>query len=255
MADTPRLYIFPHAGGAASSYVPFSKAFSTDIKRVAVQYPDIGSGPGRAAVPSMQAFADNIYRILMSAHASEAPSDALSRGPTAFFGHSMGALVAFEVARRFESQGNPISALFVSACSAPGLMKAEYSSDLSDDELVTFLADLSGADLKLLTDKDNTDLVDMMLPTLRGYYNAIAGYTCAAGATVSCPIYAFAGTDDGLARSENVAAWSAYTTSEFAVRVFAGDHFYFTEHLPEVARDVEMRFHEAALRRERGQRG
>ena len=53
---------------------------------------------------------------------------------------------------------------------------------------------------------------------------------------------------------ENMSAWSAHTTSEFAVRVFDGDHFYFTKHLPEVAQDVEMRFHEAALRRERGQR-
>jgi surfactin synthase thioesterase subunit len=252
MTNAPRLYIFPHAGGSATFYVPFSKAFSTGIKRVAVQYPDTQSGQGRTAVPNIQAFADNICRILSSAPDAQAPSEALSRGPIAFFGHSMGALVAFEVARRFESNGDPITALFVSACSAPGVMRDEYFSDLSDDELVTFLVDLSGTDPKVLDDKE---FVDMVLPALRGYYNAIAGYTCAAGATVSCPIYAFAGTDDGLARYENMSAWSAHTMSEFAVRVFDGDHFYFAKHLSEVAREIEMRFFEAALRRKRGERG
>ena len=163
----------------------------------------------------------------------------------------MGALVAFEVARRFESAGNPITALFVSASTAPGRMRDEYFRDLSDDELVKFLGDLSGADPKLL---DNKDFVDMILPALRGYYHAIAGYSCGAGATVSCPIYAFTGTDDGLAPYDNVSAWSAHTTSEFAVRVFPGDHFYFVNHLADVVQDVETRFSEAALWRKRGQR-
>lgn len=241
------MYIFPHAGGTASFYLPFSKAFSTDIKRIAVQYPDPQNRRGRTAVPSIQSSADNIYRMLISAPDFAAPS----QGPIAFFGHSMGALVAFEVARLFESNGDPVSALFVSACSAPGLMRDEYFSDLSDDEFATFLVERSGTDPAVLTNKE---FVDMVLPALRDYYNAIAGYTCAAGATVSCPIYAFAGTDDGLARHETVSAWSAHTTSEFAVRVFDGDHFYIARHLPEVAQDVEMRFHEAALRRERGER-
>ncbi len=241
--DVPTLYIFPHAGGAASFYVPFSKAFSTGIRRVAVQYPDTQRGRGDTAVPSIEAFADNIYRMLASAPAAE--------GPTAFFGHSMGALVAFEVARRFESQGDPISALFVSACGAPGRMRDEYVSDLSDEEFAAFLVELSGADPEILSDRE---LVGMALPALRGYYDAIAGYSCAPGAALSCPIHAFAGADDGLARCDSVSAWSAHTTSEFTARVFDGDHFYFAGHLPEVVRDVETRFHEAAPRRKRGQR-
>ena len=128
MTEAPRLYIFPHAGGSASFYVPFSKAFSTEMKRVAVQYPGAQGGHGQTAIPSIHELADNIYRILASAPESD--------GPVAFFGHSMGALVAFEVARRFESAGNPITALFVSACTAPARMRDEYFRDLSDDELV-----------------------------------------------------------------------------------------------------------------------
>ena len=242
MTEAQRLYIFPHAGGSASFYVPFAKAFSTDVKRVAVQYPGAHGGQAHTVIPSIEVIADNVYPMLASAP----PSD----GPVAFFGHSMGALVAFEVARRFESAGNPITALFVSACTAPARMRDEYFRDLSDDELVKFLVDLSGTDPKVL---NNKEFIDMLLPALRGYYHAIAGYDCAAAATVSCPIYAFAGTDDGLAPYDNVAAWSAHTASGFAVRALTGDHFYFSAHLLDVVADIETRFAEALLRK-RGQR-
>jgi surfactin synthase thioesterase subunit len=130
-------------------------------------------------------------------------------------------------------------------------MRDAYFRDLTDDELAEFLVDLSGTDPKVL---ENKEFVGMILPALRGYYRAIAGYACAAESTVSCPIYAFAGTDDGLAPYENVSAWSAHTTSEFALRVFPGNHFYFVEHLLDLVRDVETRFCEAAPRRKRGQR-
>jgi surfactin synthase thioesterase subunit len=223
----PRLYIFPHAGGSPSFYVPFAKEFSADIKRIAVQYP--GGQNGRTTVPSIAALAGTLYGVLARG----------SDGPVAFFGHSMGALVAFEVARQFESAGKPICALFVSSCAAPGRMRSEYFRDMSDDELVKFLVDLSGTDPKVL---ENKDFLEMILPPLRGYYNAIAGYTCDAQATVSCPIHAFVGTDDRLASRDSVSGWADHTTAGFTVRVFEGNHFYFAEHLVDVVTEVETKF-------------
>jgi surfactin synthase thioesterase subunit len=240
--NPPTVYIFPHAGGSANFYVPFAKAFSPETKRIALQYPGTQSGLGQTAIPTIASLADNAHRLLTSAHGD---------GPIAFFGHSMGALVAFEVARRFESAGRPIAALFVSASGAPSRMREAYFRDLSDDELVEFLVELSGTDPKVL---DNKEFVDMLLPSLRGYYSAIAGYTCAPAATVSCPIYAFTGTDDDLAPYDNVSGWSEHTTSEFALRVFPGGHFYLFDHLVDVVGDVETRFREAQAL-ERGQRG
>jgi len=230
MTEASTLYIFPHAGGSASFYVPFSRAFSTGVKRIAVQYPGIGDGADQTVVPSIEELAHTLYGILTRASASD--------GPIAFFGHSMGALVAFEVARCFESAGTPITALFVSSCAAPGRMKAEYFRDLPDDELVEFLIALSGTDPKVL---NNKEFVDMILPALRGYYNAIAGYACPDGARVSCPIHASVGTCDGLASQQNMTGWADHTTAEFTLRAFEGNHFYFADHLLDVVNDVQAK--------------
>ena len=90
----PTLYIFPHAGGSPAFYIPFAKAFSGDVKRIAVQYPGANGSP---VVPSIQALADTLYGILAKGRP----------GPLAFFGHSMGALVAFEVASPVRSGRQP----------------------------------------------------------------------------------------------------------------------------------------------------
>jgi len=229
--EAPSLYIFPHAGGSPSYYVPFSRAFSNGVRRIAVQYPGAQEGPSGPRVPSIHELADIIYRVLTRRAALNCP--------VAFFGHSMGALVAFEVIRRFESAGNLISALFVSGCSAPGHVKNEFFRDLSDDRVLKHVAELAGTNPKIL---DSKEFSDLFLPALRGYFGSIADYTCASGATVSCPIYAFVGTDDLLAPYENVSAWSDHTTSDFALRVFPGNHFYFSDHLLDVVGDVETRF-------------
>jgi surfactin synthase thioesterase subunit len=222
------LYIFPHAGGSAAAYVPFSRAFSTDIKRIAVQYP---GRPDRRDMPDMTsipALADDIYKMLAPTHGSDAR--------VAFFGHSMGGLVAFEVARKFESAGKPIAALFVSASAAPGLIGYEYIHESSDDELLKIVSEMTGTDSQFIGERFGAKI----LQTLRSY-GTITDYSCPPGTTLSCPIYAYAAADDALVNYESVLAWSNFTTSEFAVRVVAGEHFYITENVREVAQEVEHR--------------
>jgi surfactin synthase thioesterase subunit len=157
-----------------------------------------------------------------------------SDGKLAFFGHSMGALVAFDVARRFEAAGNPIATLFVSACAAPGRIGYDYIPE-SDRGLLNAVSAMTGANPEFL---DNEEFAAKILPTLRGL-KAIANYECPPDATVSCPIVAFLGDDDEVATYDKVEPWSQRTTSEFSVRVFTGHHFYLNDHLPELVGDVQ----------------
>ncbi len=209
-------------------YVPFSRAFSAELKRIAVQYPGRPDRHDVSTITSIPALADDIYKMLAPAAGSGAR--------IAFFGHSMGALMAFEVARRFESAGNPIAALFVSASAAPGRMNYDYFHQRSDDELLKMVTDLTGTAPGFLDEK----FVAAILPTLRSY-RAIVDYTCSADVKVSCPIYAYAGSDDGVVDYQSVPAWSERTTSEFSVRVFPGDHFYVTQNGRELADEVQSR--------------
>jgi surfactin synthase thioesterase subunit len=224
----PRLYIFPHAGGSATFYVPFAKAFSADIKRIAVQYPERPGGHGLTQLTSIPALADEIFTMM-------APS-AETHGQVAFFGHSMGGLLAFEVALRFQSAGHPVAALFVSSCAAPGHIRYKELRG-SDRDIMNLVAQMTDTNPELLA---NEEFIATMLPTLQSV-RAIAGYTRPPEVTVSCPIYAFVGDDDVIVAYENVAAWRDRTTEEFTVRVFPGHHFYLNSNLPELVKDIEQR--------------
>ena len=226
MGRTPKLYIFPHAGGSAQYYVPFAKAFTSDIKRIAVQYPGRSGTHDLTSFTSIPDLAERVYQML-------SPLDQ-SDGKVAFFGHSMGALLAFDVARQFEAAGSPVAALFVSACAAPGRIGYEYIPE-SDRGLLNAVSEMTGANPEFL---ENEEFAAKILPTLRGF-KAIANYQCPPNATVSCPIFAFLGDDDEVATYEKVLPWSERTTSEFAARVFTGHHFYLNDHLPELVSDIE----------------
>jgi surfactin synthase thioesterase subunit len=222
----PTLYIFPHAGGSAEYYVPFAKAFSSDIKRIAVRYPGRAGTHDLGSFTSVPDLADKVCRML--------PAPDQSAALVAFFGHSMGGLLAFEVARRFEAAGSPIAALFVSACAAPGRVGYEHVPE-SDRGLLDAVSELTGVNPEFL---ENEEFAAKILPTLRGL-KAISQYDCPPEATVSCPIFAFLGDDDEVATYEKVLPWSERTTSEFSVQGFPGHHFYLNDHIPELVSRVE----------------
>jgi surfactin synthase thioesterase subunit len=221
------LYIFPHAGGSASAYAPFARAFSLDIKRIAVQYPgrtDRHDVPDIESIPSLAA---DVFTMLSANNSADTP--------VAFFGHSMGGLIAFEVAQRFQASGTPISALFLSASPAPGQGGYEQLQG-SDDQLLTLVNQMTGSDDQFVKGQFG----ETVLRTLRNY-GAITKYSCPPGTTVACPIYAYAAASDAAVSYTSVAAWSEFTTSEFAVRTVEGDHFYVTTTVNELVGDIEHR--------------
>lgn len=224
----PRLYIFPHAGGSADFYVPFARAFSA-VKCVAVQYPGKRAGKDLSQYVGINDLADRLSKMLK-------PDDSPG-GQIAFFGHSMGSLLAFELAQRFERAGNPIAALVVSASPAPGLLRRVAPVQGSDHQLLALVSQVTGVNPEFL---NNEQFAATILPTLRGL-KAVAAYESPPEAKVSCPIHALMADDDELGTADLMTPWCERTTSEFDLTVFPGDHFYINSNLPQLAQWVEER--------------
>jgi surfactin synthase thioesterase subunit len=232
----PKLYIFPHAGGTPAFYVPFSKEFAADIKRIAVKYPGQSDKGGLPPLESVPALAEEIFTMMTPA---TQPGE-----PVAFFGHSMGGMLAFEVALRFQAAGHPIVALFLSSCPAPGHVKYKQLQGFSDHDMLNLVTKVPGMNPDFIADEEFSV---GMLPTLRAA-RAIAGYNCPPGTTVSCPIYTFIGDEDWIVTPDDMEPWRDRTTSEFEFRAFPGDHFYLSSNLPDLVKDIEERILERSGR-------
>jgi pyochelin biosynthesis protein PchC len=219
-----RLFCFPYAGGAASYYFPLSEALAPRIEVQAVQYP---GRQDRRMEPCLESVGELAECIVA----------ALSYGtdrPYAFFGHSMGAIVAFEVARRLQHDGRAEPCwLFVSGRRAPSRCRAEavYLHLRNDRGIVAELRALGGTDPRWL---DDEELLASILPQIRSDYRAIETYSYLPGPPLDCPVTAFAGDSDPYASVSEVAAWHEHSTAPFDLRVFSGGHFFLDMHRREV---------------------
>ena len=217
-----RLVCFPHAGGSATFYAALAHALGSQVDTQAVQY------PGRLERRD-EPFPESIAEVADAVVSELAPC--LDR-PTALFGHSMGAVVAFEVARRLEALQCPPTWLFISGRGAPSLQPREFTHLLDDQSLLAEMAKLGGTDRRLLADEE---LMQFLLPVIRGDYLTLASYRHAPGPPLSCPLTAVNGQDDTRVSSRTVAAWEQLTTGPFHSLTLRGGHFYLVERAPEVA--------------------
>ncbi|MFD7450169.1 thioesterase II family protein [Kitasatospora sp. NPDC059827] len=219
-----RIVIFPHAGGSASYYMDYTNALAPYADVLAVQYPGRQNRYAEPTIDSVPELAEQVYQEL--------------RGwmdrPVVFFGHSMGAAVAFEVTRRFARDGlaGP-ERLFVSAGRAPSLPRDSAVHLRSDDGMLEEIVRLGGTDERIL---DVPALRELIIPALRADYTAIETYLAAPDAVVPQPITALVGETDANATVEQVAQWERHTTGGFSLRVFPGGHFYLAEQIDAVVR-------------------
>ncbi|MED7952021.1 alpha/beta fold hydrolase [Streptomyces sp. BE20] len=216
-AAPARVVIFPHAGGSAGYFLEWSAALSPYADVLAVQYPGRQNRFGEPAVDSLAVLADRAYQALLG----------WADRPLTLFGHSMGASVAFEVARRFERDGvaGPVR-LCVSGSRAPSVPRDSTVHLLDDDGLLAEVGRLGGTDERVLADPEVRELI---LPSLRGDYTAIETYCAAPDATVSLPVTALTGDADPRATLDQVRGWAAHTTGGFDLNVFPGGHFYLAD--------------------------
>ncbi|WIY05765.1 alpha/beta fold hydrolase [Amycolatopsis mongoliensis] len=214
----PRLVCFPHAGGTASCFHPLSATLAPGVDVLAVQYPGRQDRHREPLVDDLFLLADRLADVL----AAEAA------GPMAFFGHSMGATLAFEVARRL---GPGLLGLFVSGRRAPSEFRGGPVPERSDDELLADVRRIGGTDPRVLA---HPELLPTVLPVLRNDFKAAATYYYRPGADVGCPVLALFGDSDPKVTEEEARRWAAHTSGCFELKSFPGGHFYLNDNLGEV---------------------
>jgi pyochelin biosynthesis protein PchC len=217
----PQLFCFPHAGGSASYYYQLSKDLAPGIEVLAVQYPGRQDRRNEPLIGSMPELADRVADVLASAVVP----------PFAFFGHSMGALVAFEAALRLRDDlGVSPTRLFASGRRAPSTKRPARALD--DASVISEMRRLGGTDPRLLGDEE---LLMAILPVTRNDYHAVEGYSWVQGPPLTCPITVLIGDSDPQSTLEEAAAWANHTLGAFEQRVFQGGHFFLDQHRAEVA--------------------
>lgn len=231
--EAPVLLCLPHAGGAASAYFPLSAALAPQVEVLAVQYPGRQDRRHERPLDSIDALRDGVVAAL-------AP---WRDRPLALFGHSMGGVLAYEVARVLSADGGtPPLHLFVSGRGAPGQKVERALDELDDREMVAALGELGGTDARLLEDED---VLRMVAPAIRGDYRAVRTHRHTPGPPLPCPVTALVGDSDAMAPPETVASWRAHTSADFRLEVFPGGHFYLSEQLQKVRQVVYDRITES----------
>jgi surfactin synthase thioesterase subunit len=227
------LVCLPHAGGSASYFFKVSGTLSPDIDVLSVQYPGRQDRRTEPCVESIDELADRVYAAI----------GPWTGRPLALFGHSMGAVLAFEVARRMERAGIVPAALFASGRRAPSRHRDEAIHLRSDDGLIAEMRSLSGTDARLI---DDDEVIRMILPSIRSDYRANETYRYQPGPNLTCPVHALVGDDDPKATADEVRSWREHTDGAFHMHLFRGGHFYLDTRAPAVLDKIRAALRPAA---------
>jgi Predicted thioesterase involved in non-ribosomal peptide biosynthesis len=222
-----RLICFHYAGGGAHAYRNWERNLPPSIEVAAVQLPGRGVRLTEEPLTSVDVLLPGLMEGL---------TPALSK-PFAFFGHSMGALIAFEVARSLRRLGKSLPVhLFVSGRGGPRERDWDVKlSELSEEELIAELERYGGAPKEVL---ENTELIRLMLPTIRADFKICESYSYVPEAPLDCPISACSGLDDFEVKQERLETWREETSAAFKLRMFPGGHFYLQKSEPAILQAI-----------------
>jgi medium-chain acyl-[acyl-carrier-protein] hydrolase len=221
-----RLFCLPYAGGGASTY----RAWLRPDAALAI-CPVLP--PGREARIRERAHTRLEDYVADLAQTIEPHLDR----PYALFGHSLGALAAFELARVLMRRGHRSPThLFASGAAAPKRPRLVPRHDLPQSDLIAELKRLGGTPAQVF---EQPELLELVLPPLRADFGISSNYHYVAGPPLSCPITAFVGTSDPFAALTDVERWAEETTGRFRLHEISGDHFFLhaaDAHLREIVR-------------------
>jgi medium-chain acyl-[acyl-carrier-protein] hydrolase len=228
-----RLFCFSYAGGGASVFHPWPDLLPPEIEIYAIQFPGregrLRESPFTRLLPLVQTLTQVLRPYL--------------NPPFAFFGHSLGALVGFELARhlRRQRESEPLH-LFVSGHRAPQMPDPDPPiHQLPESAFIAELRRLNGTPEEVL---QNKELMELMIPLLRADFAIHETYVYTPEAPLVCPISAFGGLQDDKVSRDNLVAWRDQTDGAFTLRMFPGDHFFLhsaqIQLLQAVSRDLTL---------------
>lgn len=210
-----RLFCLPYAGGGASVYRGWGQSLPADVEVCPVQLPGRESRLREAPFAHWQPLVEALAEVLP-------PHFDL---PFAFFGHSMGALLSFELARTLRRRGGPQPLhLFVSGRRAPQLpAREEPIHQLPEPQFIEKLRELNGTPEEVL---QHAELMRLLLPILRADFGINETYDYVEEAPFDFGISAFGGLGDTDVTKEDVELWKTHTRGRFRIRMLPGDHFF-----------------------------
>lgn len=215
-APTPiaRIVCLPHSGGTAAGYGAWAAGIPATVELLAAQYPGHGDRFAEPLSTDVRALSSELSSELLR----------LPPLPTVLFGHSLGALVAYETALTLGTLGRAPRGLLASSCPAPGAQGRIRARGLSDGELWSLIGSLGGIDPAVAHEPE---LVEVLLPVLRADITAHEGYRPEPGAApLSCPVRCYHGIRDPLVDATLLAGWASVTTGSFSLLEREGHHFH-----------------------------
>ncbi|MGL6344130.1 MAG: thioesterase II family protein [Waterburya sp.] len=210
-----RLFCFPYAGGAASTFSSWSTNLTADVEICPIELPGHGCRLAERPINRLETLIQELAHALLP----------YLDKPFAFFGHSMGGIVSFELAHKLRRDYNlsPIH-LFVSGRRAPQIPESEPPiHHLPEPEFLSEIRRLNGTPEAVLK---NAELMELFLPILRADFAAIETYVHTPKPRLNCPITVLGGLQDFEVSFEKLEAWREQTNGNFSIQMFQGDHFF-----------------------------
>lgn len=217
------LLVFPHAGAGASAYREFSRVLSAQFDVVVFQYPGRQDRAAEAPLGSLPEIAGGAF--------DEFRTSDHNRGPIVAFGHSMGAGVAFELARIAEAKGIDVRQLTVSAAVAPANAATKAQRPRTDEEILDHIAMVEGTTADVFA---NSDLMNLAFPCIKADYRACDAYSCGEDVKVVAPIHVLGGDQDPYVTVSDLYGWIRHSDT-VQLTMFDGGHFFLKDRINDVA--------------------